>query len=449
MFEDDDDYTVMIDKLCAEFEHSLPLFNRRQHFFDMRGKSEALYTYMIKLQLQAMAAKLDTLTLDRQLTHKLMSDEGVSFHKKVVQRPMYQKLLEITRFDEDKKTISGEQGKANAAKGGGSGGRVKKKKERPQSPAGGKRSQTPAATALISNTTTFRHTLNRVSIKIHKMDVRDKTFKVNSSKGASGKLRTIIAKMSAAQTGKTSKERITLDMGATCSIIRLNIARKLRIDICPAPGVTIIEAGVEELKVAGQSDVFFSIFDNTPVRVHLFVCEYLNEDVLILANHLKVLGLILESWPHCLDPKNRKRYSSNYTAKSAAMEEDSGVDTEPECEAEVRKKEPPLSIPKTRVNLEEELWSDCGEVKDIPHIEDFPATTRAILFKYGNVFKTSLSKARKMKCEPVHLELDPDIPIPPPATKCHSVPVHWKQQYDKLLDTFIAEGRKQEAGSRK
>ena len=94
MFEDDDDFNVMIDKLCAEFESSLLLFNHRQHFFDMkRGKSEALYTYMIRLQMQAMAAKLGTLTIDGQLTHKLMSDKGVSFHKKVVQlkkEPTYQ-----------------------------------------------------------------------------------------------------------------------------------------------------------------------------------------------------------------------------------------------------------------------------------------------------------------------------------------------------------------------
>ena len=125
-FTSDDDFTVMIDKLCAVFEWSLPLFNLRQQYFDMkRGKSEALYTYMIKLQLQAMAAKLDTLSLDGQLTHKLMSDEGVSFCKKVVQlkkEPTYQELLEIARFDEEENTISGEQGRANAAKGGGSGG---------------------------------------------------------------------------------------------------------------------------------------------------------------------------------------------------------------------------------------------------------------------------------------------------------------------------------------
>ena len=78
------------------------------------------------------------------------------------------------------------------------------------------------------------------------------------------------------------------------------------------------------------------------------------------------------------------------------MEDDSGVDSETESGGEVRNEEPPVSIPRTRVNLEEELWYDCREVKDIPHIEDFPATTRAILFKYSNVFKTSLSKARKM-----------------------------------------------------
>ena len=86
------------------------------------------------------------------------------------------------------------------------------------------------------------------------------------------------------------------------------------------PGVTITGAGGEQLSVAGQSDIFFSIFDKTPVRLHLLICEDLNEDILMSADHLEVLGLILEEWPHCLDPKHRKCYSSNYTVKSAATE---------------------------------------------------------------------------------------------------------------------------------
>ena len=97
----------MIDKLSAEFEESLPLFNRRQQFFKTKwGKSESLYTYLVKLQLSAMAEKLDSLTLDNQLIHKCMADEGVTFHKQVVQlkkNPTYKDLLLITRFDEEKK----------------------------------------------------------------------------------------------------------------------------------------------------------------------------------------------------------------------------------------------------------------------------------------------------------------------------------------------------------
>ena len=58
---------------------------------------------------------------------------------------------------------------------------------------GGKRSQTPAASALSSNNATIIHNLNRVSVKIHKMDVRDKAYKVNLSSSASGKLRTMVA----------------------------------------------------------------------------------------------------------------------------------------------------------------------------------------------------------------------------------------------------------------
>ena len=100
----------------------------------------------------------------------------------------------------------------------------------------------------------------------------------------------------------------------------------------------------------------------------------------------------------------------------------------------------PIGIPRTRVNLDEELWTDSGEVHDIPNLDSFPEDTRNILLKYGDVFKTSLSKARKMKTEPIKLEIDPDIPVPPPATKCRTVPLHWQDSLDELLDTLIAEG---------
>ena len=343
--------------------------------------------------------------------------------------------------------------------------RVKKKQKSPsssphrdrfQSPAAGKRSPTPAAAALKSNSATIKHTLNRVSIKFRQMDVKNQSFKVNSSfSSTNGSLRTMIAKMSSARTGKTSKERITLDMGATCSIKKLSIAKKLHLDVRPAPGVTITGAGGEDLKVASQTDVFFSVFNNSPMRLHLFVCDDLKEDVLISADHLEALGLIPQQWPECMNP-HHKQYSNNYTAATAAAaateeepeeEEDSGVESEPkEKKSDIKNDESPLSIPRTHLNLDKELWSYCGEVHDIPHIEDYPASTRAILFKYGDVFKNSLSKARKIKCKPVHLEIDPDIPVPPPATKCCTVPLHWCSQYEELLDTLISEGiiKKQE-----
>ena len=139
-----------------------------------------------------------------------------------------------------------------------------------------------------------------------------------------------------------------------------------------------------------------------------------------------------------MDPKH-KLYSANYTAKSAVVEEeeaqedetDSGMESEEEPEEVPRASPgaPPVGIPRTRVNLDKELWSDTGEVRDIPHIKSFPESTRNILYKYGDVFKTSLSKARKMKTEPIKLELDPDIPIPPPATKCRNIPIHWQASH--------------------
>ena len=59
IFEAQDSHTVMIDKLVSQFEVSLPLFNRRQQFFDTkRGKSESLHSYMIKMERQGLSSKI-------------------------------------------------------------------------------------------------------------------------------------------------------------------------------------------------------------------------------------------------------------------------------------------------------------------------------------------------------------------------------------------------------
>ena len=56
----------MVRKMCTQFEESVPLFIRRQQFFDTRrGWTESLHSYMIKLELQAMAANLDKINLHK------------------------------------------------------------------------------------------------------------------------------------------------------------------------------------------------------------------------------------------------------------------------------------------------------------------------------------------------------------------------------------------------
>ena len=250
------------------------------------------------------------------------------------------------------------------------------------------------------------------------------SYTVNNTVRSTGNLRKLIAKLSALRTGKNFKETITLDSGASCSLLRLNIAQKLNLNLRPAPGVTITGAGGESLEVAGQTDVFFSIFDNKPVRLHLFVSPDLHEDVLISADHLEALALLPPKWPHCLNPKH-KDYSTNYTANSLKQEkakEQRDQATESEEEEEEDPDTIPVRIPRTRVNLDKELWQDTGEVHDIPKLDTFPEETRQILLKYGDVFNSSLSKARKMKTEPIKLEIDPDIPKPRPATGlCHCI----------------------------
>ena len=513
IFEAGDSHIVMVDKLVSQFEVSLPLFNRRQQFFDTkRGKNESLHSYMIKMERQGLSSKIQDMNLHKYLCHKFMTDEGPAFRKKVCGlktptgetnvNPTFKELLNLAALDyresimvADGKNKVNQTGaipkrekvkkkenfikcyccganghksstctveKANlsctfcsntgshntqACRKKEAGEKSKKSPEssphraRSQSPTGGRRSQTPAA-ALSTNSATVRHNLNRVNITYHK-DVKNMSYTVNNTVKSSGNLRKLIAKLSALRIRrKTFKETITLDSGASCSLLRLNIAQKLNLNLRPAPGVTITGAGGESLEVAGQTDVFFSIFDNKPVRLHMFVSPDLHEDVLISADHLEALALLPPKWPHCLNPKH-KDYSANYTANSLKQEkaeEQRDQATESEEEEEEDPDTIPVRIPRTRVNLDEELWQDTGEVHDIPKLDTFPEETRQILLKYGDVFKSSLSKARKMKTEPIKLEIDPDIPKPHPATKCRSMPLHWQESLDELLDSLIAEG---------
>ena len=170
------------------------------------------------------------------------------------------------------------------------------------------------------------------------------------------------------------------------------------------PLVSRLLGQVVKISAWQDKQTFSSLwFDKTPVRLHLFICNNLKEDVLISAEHLKALGLIPQAWPECMDPRS-KHYSRNYTAATAALvaAEEEAKEEEPEVKpeasvarTEIKNETPPPSIPRARVNLNEELWSDPGEVLDIPHINDFPDSTRAILYKYGDVFKNFLKQSKK------------------------------------------------------
>ena len=104
------------------------------------------------------------------------------------------------------------------------------------------------------------------------MDVENITHHMNSSSTANGKLRMMIAKLSAIRTGKNVKETITLDTGATCSICQILHSPEPKIlDVRPAPGISIVGDRGEELTVARQTDVYFSVFNQQPVRLHLFM----------------------------------------------------------------------------------------------------------------------------------------------------------------------------------
>ena len=264
----------MVDKLVSQFEVSLPLFNRRQQFFDTKqGKNESLHSYMIKMERQGFSSKIQDMNLHKYLCHKFMTDEGLAFRKKVCGlktptgetnvNPTFKELLNLAALEyrESVMVVEGKN-KVNQTAGGGNPKceKVKKKegfikcyecganghklntctvekanltctfcgntgshntqacrkkeageknkkspaasphRARSQYPSGRRRSQTPEA-ALSTNSATIRHNLNRVTVTYHK-DIKDTAYTVNNTVKSSGKLRKLIAKLSALRNGK-------------------------------------------------------------------------------------------------------------------------------------------------------------------------------------------------------------------------------------------------------
>ena len=131
----------MVDKLVSQFEVSLPLFNRRQQFFDTkRGKNESLHSYMIKMERQGFSSKIQDMNLHEYLCHKFMTDEGPAFRKKVCGlktptgetnvNPTFKELLNLAALEYRESVMVTEgKNKVNQTAGGGNPKREKVKKK--------------------------------------------------------------------------------------------------------------------------------------------------------------------------------------------------------------------------------------------------------------------------------------------------------------------------------
>ena len=131
IFEAGDSHTAMVDKLVSQFEVSLPLFNRRQQFFDTkRGKNESLHSYMIKMERQGLSSKIQDMNLHEYLCHKFMTDEGPAFRKKVCGlktptgetnvNPTFKELLNLAALEyRESVMVADGKNKVNQTAGGG------------------------------------------------------------------------------------------------------------------------------------------------------------------------------------------------------------------------------------------------------------------------------------------------------------------------------------------
>ena len=78
--------------------------------------------------------------------------------------------------------------------------------------------------------------------------------------------------------------------------------------------------------------------------------------------------------------------------------------------------------------LAEQLWSNLGEVEDVPQLHSLPAPLREVLLQYRKVFATNLSSERKMHCEPVKVRLREGEGAPRPSYRSKPTPYFWVEQ---------------------
>ena len=173
-------------------------------------------------------------------------------------------------------------------------------------------------------------------------------------------------------------------------------------------------------------------------KVRTIVVERLPEgqDMLLACKDLKMFGLIHPEFPKPYAgsgeslrlPPSSGRVKHGYRGGNdlRRMEDAfhaSEVDTEP------------LSIDKTLFCPHEE-----DNVEDIPGLDGMPDIIRNILLKHRSVFANELSADRKIKCEPLYLEVKEGVELPPKVRRAQATHHHWRPRAEQIVRKMQKEG---------
>ena len=240
--------------------------------------------------------------------------------------------------------------------------------------------------------------------------------------------------------GRTAVLVALADSGATTTLVTKQAADRIRLGIRQAeieltglfgPGSTLGEAHVwlQVAEVDRKECVRVIVVDDLPE----------GQEMLLACDDLKRFGLVHPEFPKSYGPRRPWMQLPNYTYQRRPMGLSTGGSEE------LRKMEDaftaseldsePLTIDRTLFRHHED-----DNVHDIPGLEDMPPVIRETLLKHRSVFANELSASRKIKCDPLHLQVRAGAEMPPKCHRARPVHHHWRVRAEKIIRKMEAEG---------
>lgn len=242
--------------------------------------------------------------------------------------------------------------------------------------------------------------------------------------------------------GRTAVLVALADSGATTTLVTKQAVDRVRL------GIREMEIELTGLNgpssTVGEAYVWLQVAEvEMKERVRMIVVDDLPEgqEMLLACGDLKRFGLLHPDFPKpCGSQQPRLQLPiSPYTYQRRPMGLSAG------CSEGLRKMEDaftaseldsePLTIDRTLFRHQED-----DDVHDIPGLSEMPLVIRETLLRHRSVFANELSASRKIKCDPLHLQVRAGAEMPPKCHRARPVHHHWRKRAEEIIRKMEAEG---------